>query len=238
MLRQERNDDLSEAILLALQGWQAGVWTALPGIVEAVDLAKQTLSVQPAIQAKVRQPDGSQSWVVMPLLVDVPIVWPRAGGFSLTFPIKAGDEVLVVFSSRCIDAWWQSGGIQVQAELRMHDLSDGFAILAPTSQPRKLSGVSSTSTQLRSDDGQTFVEVTPTKVNVVAPSEITAAAPKVTVNASTEIVCNTPVLKCSGDIVDHYQTNIQTMAGMRSQYNSHTHTDPQGGNVSTPDNQM
>ena len=33
------------------------------------------------------------------------------------------------------DSWWQSGGIGVPIESRMHDLSDGFAILAPTSQP-------------------------------------------------------------------------------------------------------
>ena len=35
----------------------------------------------------------------------------------------------------------------------------------------------------------------------------------------------------SGDISDH--TN-KSMAGMRSTYNGHTHTDPQGGSVSTP----
>ncbi|MGC8050122.1 Gp138 family membrane-puncturing spike protein, partial [Salmonella enterica] len=78
---------------------------------------------------------------------------------SMTFPVAQGDECLVVFASRCIDSWWQSGGIQEQAELRMHDLSDGFAILGFRSQPRALSNISTTSAQLRSDDGATFIDL-------------------------------------------------------------------------------
>ena len=34
-----------------------------------------------------------------------------------------------------------------------------------------------------------------------------------------------------GDVSDH---GTKSMAGMRTVYNGHTHTDPQGGSVSTP----
>lgn len=159
MRRDERTNSFEAAVLGALSGFQSGLWTALPGIVESVDLAAQTLVVQPAIQAQIMLPDNSWQWVALPLLLDVPILFPSGGGFTLTFPIVAGDECLVVFSSRCIDSWWQSGGIQVQAELRMHDLSDGFAFVGPRSQPRKLAGVSANSTQLRNEGGSVFVEV-------------------------------------------------------------------------------
>lgn len=159
MNRVERLDDTEESLRLAQENAQAQMWTALPGIVKAVDLAKQTCSVQPAIRGSVTDKEGKTSPCDLPLLVDVPIVFPRAGGFALTFPVQEGDECLVVFASRCIDAWWQNSGVQEPAEWRMHDLSDGFAILAPTSQPKRMHGVSDSTVQLRTESGQTFVEV-------------------------------------------------------------------------------
>lgn len=160
MDRRERLDDDEESLRMAMEGQQAKIWTALPGIVTGVDLAKQTVSVQPAVQGQTTNAAGDVSNVNLPLLVDVPICWPRAGGFAITFPVKAGDEVLVVFASRCIDSWWQSGGVGAQAEVRMHDLSDGFAILAPTSQAKKLSDVQTDGVEMRTESRSTFIRLT------------------------------------------------------------------------------
>jgi hypothetical protein len=184
MLQSERSADSEEALRAALDGHQAGVWTALPAIIQSFDAARLTCTAQPAVKALVRAKDGSTSWVTLPLLVDVPVCFPRGGGCTLTFPIAAGDEALIVFSSRCIDSWWQSGGVQVQAELRMHDLSDGFAIPGPFSQATKISGFSSTTTQLRSNDGSTYIELNPSTqaVKVVAPGGFEVDAPTITLN--------------------------------------------------------
>jgi hypothetical protein len=70
--------------------------------------------------------------------------FPRGGGCTLTFPVKEGDECLVIFADRCIDFWWQSGGIQEPVDGRMHDLSDAFCIVGPQSQAKKISGISTT----------------------------------------------------------------------------------------------
>ena len=159
MDRAERLDDREESLRLALEGAQAQMWTALPGIITAVDLAAQTCSVQPAITGEITGANGATTAVQLPLLVDVPIVFPRAGGFALTFPVRAGDECLVIFACRCIDGWWQSGGVQPPAESRMHDLSDGFAILAPTSQKNALGGVSGGAVELRTEAGGAFISL-------------------------------------------------------------------------------
>ncbi len=156
MDRNQMTNDTETAIRYGLDGRQAVTWSALPAIVTKVNFPQMTLECTPAIQGVISNPDGSTTNVTMPKLVDVPIIFPGAGGFILTMPIAVGDEVLVVFASRCIDAWWQSGGIQPQAELRMHDLSDGFAFPGPKSLPNVVPNISSTSTQLRSKDG-TFV---------------------------------------------------------------------------------
>lgn len=159
---RERMEDPLVAARAMLRGWQADIWTALPAKVQSYDAAKMTVEVQPTIQAQVRSPEGKQPWsnVTLPVCVDCPVQFPSGGGFVLTFPIAVGDEGIVIFSSRCIDAWWQNGGVQPQAELRLHDLSDGMFIPGLFSQPRVVTPSPSTSAaQLRSADGQTVVEV-------------------------------------------------------------------------------
>ena len=141
---------------------------AMPGIIQSFDYETQTASVQLAIRERLKSDDLSRSWVNIPVLVDVPIVLPKAGGYVLTMPINKGDECLVIFADMCIDAWFSNGDIQNQIDKRRHDLSDGFAILGTWSQPKKISNYSNNSTQLRTLDGTTYIDLKPGQVNVVA----------------------------------------------------------------------
>lgn len=171
--RAQLLNDGEEAQRLILDGRQSGIWTAMPGIVTKVTLAEMTCEVQPAIKGSITDEDGVVTSVDLPVLADVPIVFPRAGNFILTLPLAVGDEVLVCFASRCIDAWWQSGGIQKPMEARMHDLSDGFAIPGPSSQPKVVSGISSTGAQIRNLAGTTYLEISGDgKIKMVSPAGI------------------------------------------------------------------
>lgn len=157
--RQYLNDN-EEAQRLSLDGRQAKLWSAMPGIVQSVDLAKMTCVVQLAIQGRLEDQNGNLQWVNISVLHDVPIVFPSCAGFSITFPVAAGDEVLVVFASRCIDAWWQNGGYQNKPmEYRMHDLSDGFAIPGPRSQPNVISSINATDIQIRNAAGTMYISL-------------------------------------------------------------------------------
>lgn len=169
MDRRELLNDPEEMLRAAFDGLLAGLWTALPGIVQSFDASKMTVVIQPAIRGRVRNPAGEWVSVNLPLLQDVPVVFPSGGGFTLTFPISAGDEALVIFADRCIDAWWQQGDVQPPIDLRIHDLSDGFAIVGPRSQPRVVPNVNTAAAQFRSDDGTVFVEVSDDQVHVSAP---------------------------------------------------------------------
>lgn len=180
---RERWDDPEEALRVAMDGLKSGLWTSMPGIVQSFSAGAITATVQLAIKGVVHTPDGNAQFVNMPLLVDVPVHFPRGGGCTLTFPVAKGDECLVVFAARCIDSWWQSGGVQAPAEHRVHDLSDGFAFVGFFSQATKISGISTTKAQLRSNDGSTYVELDPTGkiVNVAAPGGMTLNTPTVTI---------------------------------------------------------
>jgi hypothetical protein len=244
MLQLERVNDNQEALRLALDGHQAHVWTALPGIIESFDPDAVTCVVQPAIKAQVRAVDGTTQWVALPLLLDCPVVAPRGGGCTLTFPITQGDECLVVFASRCIDAWWSSGGVQVQSEFRMHDLSDGFCIPGPFSQTTKISGWSTSAVQLRSNDGAAYLQLNPTshQIDIVTPSNWSASiggttninvtgnanitAQNVAVTASNSASVTAPSISLGAESQSLF--SLVTSAFM-SLFNSHVHTNGNGG---------
>lgn len=193
--------DQNEILDQHFTGRQAMLWTAIPGIVQSFNEEALTCEVQPAIQGKVRQEDGSIQLVNLPLLLDCPVVFPHAGGVSLTFPIKPGDECLVVFSCRAIDLWWQSGGVQPPAETRMHDLSDGFVIPGPYSQVKKISGVSTEVAELRSDDGAARLSLHPEThdVTLVTPGNVEATISgtlSATVGGATTLKCPSLLIDC------------------------------------------
>lgn len=185
----ERDSSLDGTIQTAMLSSQAELWTALPGIVQSFDANAVTAVVQPAIMGVNARPDGSKAAARLPLLLDCPVMFPRGGACTLTFPVKPGDECLVVFSARCIDAWWQSGGIQLPMELRMHDLSDGFVMVGPMSQAKKIGNISTTAVQLRSDDGVAFVEIDPGSKNIRAKTSslVSIEAPNIHLTGNVTI---------------------------------------------------
>lgn len=119
--------------------------TCLPGIIAKFDAATQTASVQPAIK-RVFTEKGA---VNLPLCVDVPVAFPGGGDFFVTFPVQAGDECLLLFSERAIDLWHAQGGTKPPAEYRLHDLSDGIAIVGLNSHPKKIANFNATAMELR-----------------------------------------------------------------------------------------
>jgi len=69
-------------------------------------------------------------------------------------------------------------------------------------------------------------------VQVVAATKLEIVSPVVTMSGNLDVAGD---ITAQGDIYDH---GNESMLGMRQVYNSHTHSDPQGGIVSTPSGQM
>lgn len=203
MDRRERSGDTLPAMQALIAGLQASLRTAMPGIIQSFDAQKRTAVIQPALKAQVQSPDGTFSWVQMPQLLDCPVFFPSGGGVTLTFPVKPNDECLVVFSDRCIDTWWQSGGFNnIQADLRMHDLSDGFALVGVSSVPQVIPSISTTKAQLRNDAGTTFVEVDPAgNIAAVASGNIDATAGgHINAVATTSASVTAPLIALVGNV--------------------------------------
>lgn len=154
----ERTMDEIEIARRTLDAASIDLRVAAPGIIQSVDYGRQTCTVQLAIREQLNH-EGDLEWVDIPILPDVPFFVYSGGGYCLTLPVAPGDECLVVFGDSCMDAWWQNGGVQNQADHRRHDLSDGFAIVGFRSQPNVVGGFSSGSAMLRNASGSAYIEI-------------------------------------------------------------------------------
>lgn len=128
--------------------------TSLPGEVVSFDPAEQTADIQIAIKRK-----QSGELVNIPVLRDVPVRFQRVSGYTITLPVKPGDNVLVIFSERSIDTWLASGGIQDPADKRKHSFSDAFAFPMMYAQPDKISDFDPDNLQIKSLNGKAKITV-------------------------------------------------------------------------------
>lgn len=187
------------------------VHTALPGIIASFDPATQTASVQPCIQ-RIFTENGP---VNIPLCVDVPVHFPKAGGLCITIPVKQGDECTIFFYERAIDRWFQSGGIQEPSEYRMHDYSDGYAIVGVSSMPNVIPNFDPDNIEIRTLDGSIKIQLGTAGVKIFAEVEITGS---LKVNGTTDLIGNTAVVGTmmnNGVNVgsDHDHGNVQNGGG-------------------------
>jgi hypothetical protein len=184
---------MSEMIRKALDDFGENMRVACPAVIESFDPDKQTVSAWCAIRKKIVL-NGVVEDLAVPLLADMPIVIPEAGDYCLTLPIKKGNECLCLFADNCIDAWYQSGGVQNQIRLRCHSYSDGFAIIGIRSQPRTIPNYSTDTAQLRNRAGTAYVEIDGNKINVVSSEEINHTAPVINFTGAVSITFNTALL--------------------------------------------
>jgi phage baseplate assembly protein gpV len=260
---KERFDDLTEVIRVGNERSQSRIWTALP-VVVTEDSDGFTVKAQPTIKAKDTDITGQTTDKEIPPLPDIPVQFSSGGGFTITHPIKKGDEGIVIFSARCIDGWWEKGGTQPQIRQRWHNLSDGMYIPGIRSKPRKLGGAdtgqehdyaargvstspkgepcSTTSVQIRTDDGKYFIELAPEGVvnivcktlNVKAEDKVLVETKEVTVKASDKTRFETPKLEVTGDVAidGHLKVGGQVtgkVGGVNITLTDHRHIGVRGG---------
>lgn len=107
----------------------------IPGVIQQYDHKTNTASIQPAIREEIVNEDNTVQYMNLPILVNVPIVFPSCSVGSIKMLLKQGDECLVLFSDLSIDNFWKYANVQNPIEVRRHDLSDGIAIPCVLSQP-------------------------------------------------------------------------------------------------------
>ena len=201
----ERADDFEDAVRVATRARQASIQTALPAVVVSYDPVKQTVSAQPTIQGQRPTATGLGAPENLPVCPDCPVSFPKGGGYAITWPLNPGDEGVLVFMSRCMDSWWQSGGIQPQAEMRMHDLSDGVFLPGATSQPMKLANVYTGGMEMRNTSGSMHVRMSPSGIDILGNVTVTG-----TVMATGNVSSQADVLAQTVSLHNHVHLGVTT----------------------------
>lgn len=124
---------ISTAISDSAQYALANIHTCMPGQIVSYDYTTQLASIQPCVDSRYSNGDVQR----MPILNSCPVIFPKCGGASLTFPVNVGDPCLVICCERSIDNWFMEGGILDPQDTRRFDLSDSVAImgLSPQNYP-------------------------------------------------------------------------------------------------------
>lgn len=115
---------LAQAIKVSFESMMENIHTCLPGRVEKYEYSQQKANVKPLIKKVYLD----NTVVDLPVLVNVPIVFPRTVSAGITFPINKGDGVLLLFSERALERWYSSGDDSEPGDNRKFDLSDAIAI--------------------------------------------------------------------------------------------------------------
>lgn len=148
-----RTRTLAEVIDLAITARLAGLHTQLPARVERYDPGRQLVDVVPLLLGQFEDDDEGVLVQALPVITNVPVVFPGSGGYRLTFPVQAGDTVWLSFGERSIDEWKTLGGQVSPADPRQHALSDAVALVGLRDGQHPWSGAAQDHATLGADGG-------------------------------------------------------------------------------------
>lgn len=158
-----RSPTLAEVLRTALNMSLVNMHVALPGRIEKYDAATQKADVQPMIQLKTPTNDGGSLLENLPIINEVPVMFPRCGTFFISFPLVVGDYVLLVFNDASIDNY-ATGTLSVPADpgdFRTHDINDAVCFPGFFPFASALKQADTTNLALGKDEGGIQIHLTP-----------------------------------------------------------------------------
>ena len=101
------------------------VHVSMPAKITRYDYEKQQADCKPSIKRRFR--DGTSQ--TLPVIPNVPVVFPRVNNSYVYFPLAVGDNVLLVFSDYSLDNWAFSNQEVDPEDVRAHNITDAFALV-------------------------------------------------------------------------------------------------------------
>lgn len=139
----------------SIQGEMEDKWGDMPGEVVAFDAQKQTITVKPLYKKRLNGVPTD-----LPELQEVPVRFPRMGGFVITTPVKPGDRVTLRPQMRNTEAYHEEDGAFTANDTRSNNLSDMEAYLdGGESLSKPIPNFNSQNMEMRSEDGQFALEM-------------------------------------------------------------------------------
>ena len=170
---------LAQLLQQAIDNRLMDVHTALIAKVESYDAETQQVNVSPVLKRQVKTLEGAWVSEQLPVLCNVPVLFPRAGRFFISFPIQPGDFVQLVFNEVSIDEWVTDKASAVSYDQRF-TLQGAVAIPGIYAQSQALSDAHETNLVLGQDNGlQIHIDNQKIRLGSHDASEAVALASKV-----------------------------------------------------------
>ena len=128
------------------------------GKIESFNELEQTAIVSIEYHRQVENKPDTYGLKDYPNLIDIPVMVFGGGLGSIRFPIKSGDNCLVLFNDRDIDGWFTSGSKAPLSSERKHSFSDGIAIVGLRSMADNFDDYSADRTELVHDKTKISIE--------------------------------------------------------------------------------
>jgi hypothetical protein len=126
---------LAEVVRRGVERGAADLHVAIPAVVTKVDRDRGLVDAKPSLRDFFDDGDDLRT-VDVAVVCNVPIHYPGAGAFRLTFPVVVGDECLLLFADRSLDVWLSKGGEVDPSPGIRHAISDAVALFGVHSIPK------------------------------------------------------------------------------------------------------
>lgn len=196
--------ELVKSIKKIAQETVENIHTAIPAIITSYDAASGLAVVQP--KGKFKKPNGDK--LDYPSVSGVPVLFPQSKNVTIAFPIKAGDNCLLVFGEQALDYWLY--GKETDTDLKF-DLSNAMAI-------PNLATTGNSAMQEACDEDAVVLKSGETKLKVKGDGVYIKGNVKVTGKIEA-----TDIIKSDDDV---------TASGIS--LTKHIHTGDSGGSTSSP----
>ena len=226
--------DLAESIIYLvderIKTFKSTLNTVIVGEIVSFDPATVTAEIQIGVTFPL---DGGE---MMPItnLLNVPIMALKAGGFTMTFPVKAGDECIVFFSQRDISTWIENGGQIQPSTPRQLNLSDAVALVGLQSAKTRQQNYHADNFEIRSENAS--VSISPDGAVTLDARDVVT----VTADSGLEITADVTI---TGDVEITGETLMTgslevtgTIQDSGSCLTNHTHNVSDTGDVTFPPN--
>ena len=186
-------------------------WGEMTGKIISFDPATQLAKVQPDFK-----PIHNGKPVDMPELEEIPVRFQKAGGFTITTPIKAGDKVALRPQSRSSEEFHTGGDYSSPSDSRNSSLSDYEAFLdggEPATDP--IPNFNNSNLEIRTANGDFKIEMSEDgkfKIDGSQGNIYDLLAQVVELLASDTLVINYGSSAGSGHQLQH-QSQYSTIAG-------------------------
>jgi len=161
-IEHNRTPDLAEVLQAIIDQKLSETHTMLPGRVEKYNTQEQKADIKPLLKHSIVLQNGTEiEPESLPVIPNVPVLFPRGAGFFVSMPINKGDFVMLLFCEKSLDRFMHGAGNETDPVLlHNHSLSDAVALPGLYPFSKKIKDISDQEMVIGQDKGGMQIHIT------------------------------------------------------------------------------